>query len=93
MNGIDILRGNGCNTDVLSQTLSIPSECRYMPDALYFSNNIEDVPAGRGTCVWVAYNDGGEMVRQVVRTGCGSCAIDAHKSIDEPKSDTIVSLS
>ena len=31
---------------------TIPSECRYMPDALYHANNIGDVPPGRATCVW-----------------------------------------
>ena len=74
--GIDLLRQNGCNTDVLSTASEIPTECRKKPDALYFANNIEEVAPGRGTCAWVAYNDGGEMVSQVIRTGCSACVYE-----------------
>jgi RHS repeat-associated protein len=45
----------------------------YLPDALYFASNIGDVPAGRGTCVWAAYDEGGRLIHMWRRTGCEAC--------------------
>ncbi|MCP4603896.1 MAG: hypothetical protein GY847_25810 [Proteobacteria bacterium] len=77
VNGYQLNLANGCNMNWLATNDELPpaSTC-YIPDALYFANNIAEVGSGRGTCVWVIYDTGGKMKEQHVRKGCSACEYD-----------------
>ncbi|MDJ0765367.1 MAG: toxin TcdB middle/N-terminal domain-containing protein [Myxococcota bacterium] len=80
VNGFQLNQAGGCSMDWLAENHNLPppGTC-YIPDALYFSTNVDpnnpDIGPGhgRGTCVWVEYDAAGRMKRQHVRTGCTSC--------------------
>ncbi len=80
-NGYQLNLANGCNMNWLATNNDLPPQgtC-YIPDALYFANNIAEVGAGRGTCIWVVYDTGGKMKEQHIRTGCSTCEYDGNAS-------------
>ena len=55
----------------------------YIPDALYFAKNTDEADDGRGTCVWVEYDQGGRMTFQHIKTGCTSCDYDGYDPLND----------
>ncbi len=61
--------GNEACMNALATGDTLPESC-LRPEAVYFATNIDDVADGKGTCIWTAYDTGGRMTGQTVRTGC-----------------------
>jgi RHS repeat-associated protein len=72
-NGYQLNLTAGCDMNWYANNTTAPTNC-YKPDALYFAENLDEVGAGRGTCVWLTYDNAGRMVKQIIRTGCSTCA-------------------
>ncbi|MCP4607045.1 MAG: hypothetical protein GY847_42120 [Proteobacteria bacterium] len=79
VNGFQLNQGGGCNSWLSTNNSLPPQGTCYIPDALYFASNIDPDSgpgAGRGTCVWVEYDQGSRMTSQHIRIGCNTCTFD-----------------
>ena len=72
---LNVKSGNASCMNALASGDTVPAGC-YIPEAIYFATNIDDVSAGKGTCIWTDYNSAGQMRGQIVRTGCTSCSYE-----------------
>jgi hypothetical protein len=87
VNGAQLNEQAGCDMSAWAYAGALPSpETCYLPDALYFATNVDEVGPNRGTCTWVEYDSGGRMVRQTQKTGCTSCDYERNapdKGVDQ----------